>query len=178
MVEFKVGETFPLPPVQNEGAIFSIEPYTMTLTYRYDKPTAQEIEEFKKGDYELAVAELRDVIFVLSKFGRLGWADAAYNPNLSDTEKHLPDLVEGNKGYSIDAFLVDLSTNTLVAKRLIRMDPVFSKKFKKLIEQSMGRKDRFKKEQFEETVQALYKSYTTRDLYKYSLMKMKMGKED
>ena len=177
MVEFKVGEAFPLPPVQSEGAIFSIEPYTMILTYRYNKPTEQEIEEFKNGDYELAVAELRDVIFVLSKFGRLGWADAAYNPNLSDTEKNLPDLVEGNRGYSVDAFLVDLSTNTLVAKRLIRMDPNFSKKFKKLIEQSIGRKDRFQKDQFETTVQTLYKSYSTKDLYRYSLMKMKMEKE-
>ena len=177
MVEFKVGEAFPLPPVQSEGAVFSIEPYTMILTYRYDKPTEQEIEEFKNGEYELAVAELRDVIFVLSKFGRLGWADAAYNPNLSDTEKKLPDLIEGNRGYSVDAFLVDLSTNTLVAKRLIRMNPNFSGKFKKLIEQSQGRKDRFDKEHFNETVQALYKSSSTKDLYKYSLMKMKQEKE-
>lgn len=177
MVEFKVGETFPLPPVQAEGAIFSIEPYTMTLTYRFTKPTEQEIEEFKHGDYELAVAELRDVIFVLSKFGRLGWADAAYNPNLSETEKKLPELAEGQKGYSIDAFLVDPSTNILVARRLIRMDPNFSNKFRKLIEQSISRKDRFQKDQFEETVQTLYKSYSTKDLYRYSLMKMKAEKE-
>lgn len=173
MVEFAIGEAFPLPEVQAEGAIFSIEPYTMMLTYRFNKPTQEEIEEFKSAEYELAVTELRDVIFVLSKFGRLGWADAAYNPNLSDSDKSLPELAEGHKGYSVDVFLVDLSTNILVAKRLIRMDPNFSRKFKKLVDQSMSRKDRFRKDEFEETVAMLYKSYTTKDLYKYSLMKMK-----
>ncbi len=173
MVEFKVGESFPLPQVSWEGAVFSIEPYTMTLTYRYRKPTEEEIREFKNGDYELAVTELRNIIFFLSKFGAMGWADAAYNPNLSDSEKKLPDLVEGNKGYSIDCFLVDLDTNILVARRLIRMDPKFSGKFKKLIEQSQARKDSFDRDHFEETVQALYSQYSTKDLYKYALMKMK-----
>ncbi len=173
MVEFKVGEAFPLPPVTWEGAVFSIEPYTMTLTYRYRKPTEEEIREFKTGSYELAVTELRNIIFFLSRFGRLGWADAAYNPNLSDSEKRLPDLEEGHKGYSIDAFLVDLDTNILVARRLIRMDPRFSAKFKKLIEQSISRKDSFDRNQFEELVQALYAQYSTQDLYRYALMKMK-----
>ena len=173
MVEFKVGEEFPLPKVSWEGAVFSIEPYTMILTYRYKKPTEEEIKEFKEGSFELAVTELRNIIFVLSKFGDLGWADAAYNPNLSDSEKNLPELVEGQKGYSVDCFLVDLDTNILVARRLIRMDPKFSGKFKKLVEQSIGRRESFDKEHFEETVQALYSQYSTKDLYKYSLMKMK-----
>ena len=173
MVEFKVGEQFPLPNVTWEGAVFSIEPYTMTLTYRFKHPTPEETEEFLHGDYELAVTELRNIIFVLSKFGGLGWADAAYNPNLSDAEKRLPELAEGQKGYSVDAFLVDLDTNILVARRLIRMDPKFSAKFKKLIEQSIARKDSFDRNQFEDLVQALYSQYTTQDLYKYSLMKMK-----
>ena len=89
--------------------------------------------------------------------------------------KTLPELVEGNLGYSVDCFLVDLDTNILVARRLIRMDPKFSLKFKKLIEQSIGRKDSFDREHFEETVQALYAQYSTRDLYKYALMKMKQS---
>lgn len=173
MVEFKVGEEFPLPKVSWEGAVFSIEPYTMILTYRYKKPAPEEIEEFLHGEYELAVTELRNIIFVMSKFGGLGWADAAYNPNLSDSNKILPELQEGNKGYSVDCFLVDLDTNILTARRLIRMDPKFSAKFKKLIEQSISRKDSFDKEHFEETVQALFSQYSTKDLYKYSLMKMK-----
>ena len=46
MVEFKVGEQFPLPKVTWEGAVFSIEPYTMTLTYRFKHPTPEETEEF------------------------------------------------------------------------------------------------------------------------------------
>ena len=175
MVSFQVGEKFPLPEVNWEGAVFSIEPYTMILTYRYKNPTEEEIQEFKNGPFELAVTELRNIIFFLSRFGNLGWADAAYNPNLSDSVKTLPELVEGNLGYSVDCFLVDLDTNILVARRLIRMDPKFSLKFKKLIEQSIGRKDSFDREHFEETVQALYAQYSTRDLYKYALMKMKQS---
>lgn len=171
MLEFKVGEQFPVPGVQQEGAVFSVEPYSMMLIYRYDKPSEAEIQEFKTGDYQLAVTELRGVLFILSKFGRLSWADCAYSSQLSKTPKELPELQEGHRGYSIDAFLVDCHDNTLKAHRLIRMNPEFSRKFRLLLLDD-GQKS-FQQEAYEQAVSNVYRMYSTKDLLKISLMQMK-----
>lgn len=171
MLEFKVNEQFPLPPIQEEGAVFSVEPYTMMLIYRYNRPTEAEIKEFKQGDYQLAVTELRGVMFVLSKFGQLRWADCAYSSQLSESEKKLPELQEGNRGYSVDAFLVDCSDNTLKAHRLIRMNPEFSRKFRVLL--SDDQQKEFDSDVFRQTVANVYRMYSTKDLLKLSMLKMK-----
>ena len=69
MQEFQVGQPFPLPRVEEEGAVFSVEPYTMMLIYRYQRPTEEEIAEFTNGKVELAVADMRGVLLFLSKIG-------------------------------------------------------------------------------------------------------------
>ncbi|MCI8633607.1 MAG: hypothetical protein HFE64_09050 [Lachnospiraceae bacterium] len=171
MLEFKVGEAFPLPPVSQEGAVFSVEPYSMMLIYRYDRPSEAEIQEFKTGEYQLAVTELRKVMFILSKFGRLNWSDCAYSSQLSDSPKELPELKEGHRGYAIDAFLVDCHDNTLKAHRLIRMNPEFSRKFRLLLLDD-GQKS-FQQEEYEQAVSNVYRMYSTKDLLKISLMQMK-----
>lgn len=171
MVEFKVGEQFPLPAVKEEGAVFSVEPYSMMLIYRYNRPSEEEIKEFKEGEYQLAVTELRKVLFVLSKFGRLGWSDCAYSSQLSDSKKQLPELQEGQKGYAIDAFLVDCSDNTLKAHRLIRMNPQFSRKFRTLLLDDQQKA--FNREEYDQAVSGVYRMYSTKDLLKVSLLQMK-----
>lgn len=171
MLEFKVGEAFPLPPVKEEGAVFSVEPYSMMLIYRYDQPTAEEIAEFKEGDYQLAVTELRRVMFILSKFGKLSWSDCAYSSQLSQSSKNLPELQEGHRGYSVDAFLVDCHDNTLKAHRLIRMNPDFSRKFRMLLMDDQQKE--FDLQAYEQAVSNVYRMYSTKDLLKLSMMQMK-----
>ena len=77
MQEFHVGHPFPLPKIGEEGTVFSVEPYTMMLIYRFHRPTEEEMTEFMNGQVELAVADLRGALFFLSKIGALNWADAA-----------------------------------------------------------------------------------------------------
>ncbi|MBR6683006.1 MAG: hypothetical protein IKL38_01565 [Firmicutes bacterium] len=175
MLEFKVNEQFPLPHIKEEGAVFSVEPYTMMLIYRYNKPTEAEIKEFKDGDYQLAVTELRKVMFVLSKFGALSWSDCAYSSQLSESAKNLPELVEGNRGYAVDAFLVDCSDNTLKAHRLIRMNPEFSRKFRMLLNDDQQKE--FDPAAYEQAVTNVYRMYSTKDLLKLSVLKMKGTKQ-
>lgn len=171
MLEFKIGEKFPVPVGTEEGALFSVEPYSMMLIYRFNRPSEEEINEFKTGDYQLAVTELRKVLFVLSKFGRLSWADCAYSSQLSEKTKTLPELQEGQKGYAIDAFLVDCADGTLKAHRLIRMNPDFSRKFRTLLSDD-GQKS-FSRAEYEQAVTNVYRMYSTKDLLKLSLIQMK-----
>ena len=56
MLKFEKGVEFPLPPQQEEGVTFSVEPYTMLLIYRFRRPSAEEIRAFAEGEASLALA--------------------------------------------------------------------------------------------------------------------------
>ena len=171
MYTFKVGEAFPLPEIKTEGATFSVEPFTMMLIYRFDRPTEEEIEEFRKGDCELALTEKQGVLFLLSHFGRLSWSDTAYSTHLYDTEKKLPDLVEGSRGYSVDAFLVDCHDNTLKAHRLVRMTPEFSVSFREALEEDKQRV--FDEAAYDRTVAEVFARCSTAELLRDHRLYMK-----
>lgn len=172
---FAIGEKFPIPGT-GEGVSFSVEPFTTMLVLRLDRPTEDETEEFKKGQFELVITELHDVLFFISRFGRMHWMDCPYSTHLSERKKELPELVEGNRGYSIDCFLVDASNNLLKAHRLVRMTPAFSKVFKNLIDKDSA-KD-FNLNRFNREVNELYRAHSTKDLLSYRDAAMKEEKPD
>ena len=161
MVQFETGKPFPLPLPKNEGASFSVEPFTLMLVYRYQKPTQEEIDEFTTGTFQMAVTELRKTLFIETQFGRLGWSDVPYSTQLS----------EKNRGYALDTFLVDISDNTLKAHRLVRLTPDFSRKFRNLLLDDMAKE--FDPASYEQAVAEVYRDYSTRDLLKMSLIRMK-----
>ncbi len=164
-LRFEVGKPFPLPPVRTEGAAFSVEPYSNLLIYRFDRPTQEEIQEFKEGRVELAVLRLRGVLFFLSRFGRLAWSDAPYSTHLTAREKSLPELASGNRGYALDCFLVDSRDNVLKAHRLVRMPVDFSAKFKAAIDKDAA--DSMDEAGFNKAVGDVYANYSTADLLKF-----------
>lgn len=92
MLSFQKGEKFPLPPQTEEGVVFSVEPYTMMLIYYFRKPTGQEREAFCQGNAQLAVAKLKDTLFILSRFAPMSWMDVPYSTHLSESFKRFPDL--------------------------------------------------------------------------------------
>ena len=171
MVQFETGKPFPLPLPKNEGASFSVEPFTLMLVYRYQKPTQEEIDEFTTGTSQMAVPELRNTLSIETQFGRLGWSDVPYSTQLSERRKELPELSEKNRGYALDTFLVDISDNTLKAHRLVRLTPDFSRKFRNLLLDDMAKE--FDPASYEQAVAEVYRDYSTRDLLKMSLIRMK-----
>ncbi|MBO6158991.1 MAG: hypothetical protein J6P72_07005 [Firmicutes bacterium] len=171
MLSFEVGKEFPLPPVKEEGAVFSVEPFTLMLVYRYSRPSQEEINEFKNGTFQIAVTELRHVLFVATQFGRLNWADAPYSTHFSDRDKTLPELQESHLGYALDAFLVDCADNTLAAHRLVRLTPDFSRKLRSLLLDDMAKP--FDAALYDAAVADVYRSYSTKDLIKLNLIHMK-----
>lgn len=174
MLKFEVGEPFPLPMPQGEGVTFSVEPYTLMLVYHYDKPTEEELNEFREGPFRMAVTELKKVLFIVTQFGRMNWADVPYSTQLSERSKELPELSENHKGYSLDCFMVDADTHVLKAHRLVRLTPDFSRKFRSLLLDDMA-KD-FDPAAFDQAVKEVYRDYSTKELLKLSLIDMKTEK--
>ena len=174
MLKFEKGAEFPLPPQQEEGVTFSVEPYTMLLIYRFRRPSAEEIRAFAEGEASLAVTVLRNTMFVLTRFAPLAWMDTPYSACLSQTRKSFPDLKPG-QGYAIDAFLVDCADNRLVEHRLLRLDTASSEKMKKLVLADQERTD-FTVEGYEQAVTEVYRNYSTRDLLKLAEFQTKLGK--
>ena len=78
-------------------------------------------------------------------------------------------------GYAVDAFLVDCSDNTLKAHRLIRMNPEFSRKFRMLLNDDQQKE--FDPAAYEQAVSNVYRMYSTKDLLKLSVLKMKGTKQ-
>ena len=172
---FEVGKAFPLPLDPGEGVSFSVEPFTMLLIYRFNRPSQEEIKEFREGRVELAVTRLRSVLFFLSRFGRLSWSDAPYSTHLTEREKELPDIGESHRGYSVDAFLVDAHDKTLVAHRLVRMTPEFSRKFKETLRKDW--EDGMDLSRFNKAVGDVYANFSTKDLLGFCDAQMKEDKE-
>lgn len=176
MYTFKVGELFPLPGPQQDHVSFSVEPYTMMLIYRYTRPSEEEVQAFSKGAFEMAVTEMRDTLFVLSRFGGLRWADTPYSTHLSQSVKNLPDLPEDSKGYSLDAFFVDAQSNVLKAHRLVRLTPDFYQKFRAMLMKDMEKP--FEVSAYQQAVEQVFSTYSTADLLKYRQLYMKEEKSN
>ncbi|MBQ7064996.1 MAG: hypothetical protein IJM90_08920 [Firmicutes bacterium] len=175
MLKFAVGEEFPLPPQTEEGITFSIEPYTMLLIYRFRHPNEQEKRAFATGDVSFGVTELRQTLFILSRFAPLAWMDTPYSTHLSSTVKSFPDLRPG-QGYAIDAFLVDCADNKLLAHRLIHLDTHSSEKLRSLVMEEQARTD-FDQEKYHQAVEEVYRSYSPRDLVKLATIMTKIKKK-
>lgn len=173
MVQFKTGELFPLPAQQNEGVVFSVEQYTMLLIYYFRRPTQEEIQTFKEGDVSIALAELKNTLFVISRFGNLSWMDTPYSTQLSSTEKSFPALSE-KQGFAVDCFLVDQESNLLTAHRLIHLDNAFSKKFANIM-MADQKKEGFTREGYAKAVQEVYANYSTRDLLGLSMIRTRIN---
>ena len=91
MLRFEKGAEFPLPHQKEEGVTFSVEPYTMMLIYRFKRPTQDEIRAFATAEPQFAVTELRNTLFILSRFAPLNWMDTPYSTHLSPAKKSFPD---------------------------------------------------------------------------------------
>ena len=175
MLKFQKGETFPLPPVAEEGVTFSVEQYTMLLIYRFRHPSEEERRAFREGKVSFGIASLRNTLFVLSRFGTLAWMDTPYSTHLSSTVKSFPDLRPG-QGYAIDAFLVDCADNKLLAHRLIHLDTHSSEKLRSLVMEEQARTD-FDQEKYHQAVEEVYRSYSPRDLVKLATIMTKIKKK-
>ena len=52
------------------------------LKYIFNHPTVKEMDAIKNGDPQFGIVIVKDVIFLLSRFGTLNWTDAPFNIHL------------------------------------------------------------------------------------------------
>jgi len=102
-----------------EGAIFDMTDNGAYLHVFYDRPTSHEHEQFKAGHpLEIKTLEMKDVLFMLFKFGDLPWFEAPYNVHLSPDWNDIPTSITGNSGFALVIHLFDTTDGKLVHNRL------------------------------------------------------------
>ena len=101
-----------------EGVFFDITDSGIILRIYFCGVTAHEAGQFRsEKPFEMRLAGLRDIIFLLFKFGELNWMDAPYNVHLS---LNLTKLELPSDGLGL-AMTVQLSLSTEMSRKLIKM---------------------------------------------------------
>ena len=145
---------------------FDIDDNGATMLVFFDRPTRNEIEQFKADkNFEIRFIELHNVIMVTAKIGNLNWVDAPYNAHLSiNLEKFsLPN--EGN-GLALTLILVDAHSGKIESIRLMGLSTNFTRKlFGAAMEQKM---EKFDKSDYNENIRDIYAKYNTDEIVKMS----------
>lgn len=126
MRKIEIGTVIPEFIGHNEGTVFDITDDGAILRIFYDDPTPEELYQLAAGmPFEMKTLELKDVLYILVKFGSLCWMDCPYNVNLSlhltkityiRNAKRLPLLVSvinGKNGKIEYMRLIDLNEHII-----------------------------------------------------------------
>ena len=134
---YAIGQKFPLAIkicYPGDYYYFNIIMDTIILAYFYENPSFEEINCMKSGKCEFAVTEKQDILFFLSKVGKMPWADVAFSSHLIiDEFTHVPP--EGY-GYPVTVMMVDRSTNIIKTMRTIAVSSKFSKELKNILDRN------------------------------------------
>jgi hypothetical protein len=89
-----------------------------SLAMMYPYPTAAEVEAVRDGETQFRVTKVDGVIFLLSKFGDLNWADSPYSWWLNAPENRtIPAVLAPDECITMDVSLIDGSTGITAAQR-------------------------------------------------------------
>lgn len=170
--KYEVGNIYPEVKGHNEGCYFDISDEGANLVVYFNRPTKEEIENFKSEKrFEMRLIELSDIMMFLVKFGSLNWMDAPYTPHLS---KNLSKInLEPEKGLAVTIMLFDTSNGHLESIRFISLSERFTEKIKKNIDDLMNRP--FDKQNFNYSVNMIFSKYSTNELVKMSSQSFKIN---
>jgi hypothetical protein len=146
------------------------------LVIFYERPTAEEVEAFSKGETEFAMHFERGVIFFLYKFGDLAWADATYSWHLvPEDERQLPSPpASAEERTLLSVLLVDASTGILKSMRALTLSPRFTRELGRAIREQAAAS--FSTQSHDAALSILYGKYsTTNQLLKAALVRTKGG---
>lgn len=127
------------------------------------RPTPKEKNAFKSGVPQFSLAVLNDVIFFLSRFGTLNWADSPFYIHCyHDNRILLLEPPEPTQGYGLHVMLIDGTTGILVHQRLIGLEHDLSMRlFDAIIHQPVI-------SDYNQRLQLTMARYTTNDLVSMS----------
>ena len=128
------------------------------LTAEIPNPTDKEIQDFKIGKLQIAMADIDNKIFILLKFGGQPWCDASYEPRLNSGLFEYPQIKESSQGASLQIELYDSATGILKVLRLIGLPNELSNQLHSRCTElaSMGKMSRIANDQ---QVSQIYNKY-------------------
>lgn len=164
MYKYKIGQAVDIFKNHAEGVHFDITDDGATMLVFFQRPTSDEIEQFKSGkNFEIRFVELYGVIMITVKIGNLNWMDAPYTPHLS---KNLSKFQLPNKGQGLGLtlFLVDAITGEIKHIRLLGLSERFTKR---LFGVAMEHKAKlFNKTEYNNSLNRIFSTYQTNQIVK------------
>ena len=106
------------PRMYQEGIKFDFDDSGCVLIAFFNRPTNEEVQEFKQGKIKLGYHKYKNVLMMLAKIGNLSWMDAPYSVHLSNNLTHISDIEEG-MGLATTVMLVDASNGEIKTLRLV-----------------------------------------------------------
>ena len=160
---FAIGQKFPLEIkilYPGDYYYFNVISNTIVLAYFYENPSFEEINCMKTGKCEFAVTEMQDVLFFLSKVGKMNWSDIAFSSHLTiDEFTYIPP--EGC-GYPINLMMVDRSTNVIKTMRTVAVSSRFSAELKTIL--GRNKQHKFDDAEYRKRATDIYSRYSTSEL--------------
>jgi hypothetical protein len=171
--EIRVGGIYAPVVGRGTGMIFEISPAGAELIYNVPSPGQHEMEQFKQeSPFEIRLATLGGVIFILARIGTLPWSDAPYNPHLSPNLS-LPEIdPEGTQGLGLTLMLTDSPSGTIKHLRLIGLGAKFSSVLINTIKANLSTPDPM--DEYTQRLQELYSKYTTKAMVNHAQIRYKL----
>lgn len=161
MYKYEVGELLQKGiTYYDEGMKFDFTQEGTVLLIFFNKPTKDEIESVRSGDFEVRFYIKDGIIFILSKFQKMPWMDAPYSIHLSKPFEFME--MDDTQGFSLTIYLVDASTGVLKVIRYIGLGNEFSKQLKSAVEEQ--KIITFDKANYHKKLSNIYEIYATDDL--------------
>lgn len=160
MYEFRVGELYsPNRTRWPEGIEYNFRSGVHEMRIFFENLTAREKRAITQQPFDLAVAGVGDVIFMLTRFYYDHiWNDSPYTIHLvSADEQKPPPPVEADQGLALTIFLVEATTGILEGIRVVGMPPAFVHTLHQLIEQQVQRA--FDPAEYDKQLAEIYQKY-------------------
>ncbi len=120
------------------GTHFQIDRQRTELAVFMEKPTDEEIYDYRKGHPEFGVYLEGLILVFLAKLGKQPWFDAPYNVRrLPQKLRGIPYGYEPGKRLLLDVKLIDSTTNTIKALRVTTLSPALSEALTKAVVKQM-----------------------------------------
>jgi hypothetical protein len=132
MEKLEIGQIYRPAAHRGEGAHFEIKPSGLEMALLFNEPSPNEVEQVRRGRFEVHLAEINQTIFLLAKFGGLEWIDMPYDPTLT-LGLELQPIDGDTEGYSLLVLLADVPSGTLRAIRMVGLGNRFSKTFRQRV---------------------------------------------
>ncbi len=155
-----VGDRYPgsLPPAETPAYVYLTTGQRLTLFYA--GPTAEEIADVRRGDFEFALVEEGEVLFLLYRLGGSPWGDAPFSVHLVPPERR--SAPDGPATNLLQIVLVNLLNRKIEALRTVSLSRAFAEEMGAALRRQL--ESPWNQAAYDARLQVVYGGVTTEDL--------------